>query len=69
MSRPEAGIFAGMQVADALAIALVAVSAVAFALGESALARAEDLRALYWLAVGAVALRGGSRLCRRGAGT
>jgi hypothetical protein len=56
-----------MQVVDALAIALVVVAAVAFALGDLALARTEDLRAFYWLAVGAVALRGGSRLRDRGA--
>jgi hypothetical protein len=58
-----------MRLVDALAIALVLAAAIAFGLGDVALARAADARAFYWLAVGAVALRGALQLCRRGATT
>jgi hypothetical protein len=56
-----------MQLADAMAIALSVGAAVAFVLGEAALAHAEDLRALYWLAVGVVSLRGAVQVGRPGA--
>jgi hypothetical protein len=46
-----------MQLVDGLAIALVAAAATAFILGDAALARAEDLKALYWILVGIVAVR------------
>jgi hypothetical protein len=55
-----------MQLVDVLAIVLVVAAAVAFVLGESALARAEDLTALYWLTVGAVSLRAGVQIARPG---
>jgi len=57
----------GMQLVDALAAALVLGSGVTFALGEAALARAEDLHALYWLAVGIVCLRAAVQVGRPGA--
>jgi hypothetical protein len=56
-----------MQFVDGVAIALVIAAGVAFALGETALARAEDLRALYWLAVGVVSLRAAVQIGRPGA--
>ncbi len=56
-----------MQLVDGVAIALVIAAGVAFFLGESALARAEDLRALYWLAVGVVSLRAAVQIGRPGA--
>jgi hypothetical protein len=40
---------------------------VAFVLGEAALAHAEDLHALYWLAVGVASLRGAVQAGRPGA--
>jgi len=42
---------------DVVASLLVLGSCAAFALGSSALARAEDLTSLYWLAVGFLAVR------------
>jgi hypothetical protein len=56
-----------MQLVDVLAIALVVVAAVALLFGESALARAEDLQALYWLIVGIVSLRAAVQVARPGA--
>jgi hypothetical protein len=56
-----------MQLVDVLAIALVIAAGAAFVLGETALAHAEDLRALYWLAVGVVSLRAAVRIARPGA--
>jgi hypothetical protein len=56
-----------MQLVDALAIALVIAAGVAFVLGETALTRAEDLRAIYWLAVGVVSLRAAVQVARPGA--
>jgi hypothetical protein len=58
-----------MQLVDVLAIALVVVAAAALLLGESALARAEDLQALYWLVVGVVSLRAAVQVARPGAKT
>jgi hypothetical protein len=58
-----------MQLVDGLAIALVLAAMVAFAFGESALARAEDLQAIYWLVVGAVSLRCAVQVARPGART
>ena len=55
-----------MQLVDLLAIALLVAAATAFVMGESALARAEDLQALYWLVVGVVALRAGVAVARPG---
>jgi len=56
-----------MHVVDLLAIALLVAAATAFVLGEGALSRAEDLLALYWLAVGVVSLRAASQIARPGA--
>jgi hypothetical protein len=56
-----------MQMVDLLAIALLVAAATAFVLGEGALARAEDLLALYWLAVGTVSLRAATQIARPGA--
>ena len=55
-----------MQMADVLAAALVIVAAVAFWMGNVALAHTEDLRAVYWLLVGFIALRGAVRVARPG---
>jgi hypothetical protein len=56
-----------MHLVDALAIALVVAAAVAFFFGEAALARAEDLQALYWLVIGIASLRAGVGIARPGA--
>jgi hypothetical protein len=56
-----------MQLVDVLALALVIAAGAAFVLGESALARADDLQAIYWLAVGIVSLRAGVQIARPGA--
>ena len=56
-----------MQLVDALALALVVAAGGAFVFGEAALARAEDLRALYWLTVGIVSLHAGVQIGRPGA--
>jgi hypothetical protein len=58
-----------MQLVDVLAIVLVVAAAVAFVFGETALARAEDLQAIYWLAVGVVSLRAAVQVARPGAKT
>lgn len=55
-----------MTVVDVLAIVLVMASGGAFLGGEIALARAEDLRAIYWLAVGVVSLRAAVQMARPG---
>jgi hypothetical protein len=49
---------------DWLAVALLLAAAVAFALGVRALDREEDRYALYWLAVGAMSLKGSTDLLR-----
>jgi hypothetical protein len=56
-----------MQLLDALAAVLVVGAAAAFTLGANALARANDVEALYFLVVGLVALRAGVQLVRPGA--
>ncbi|HEY3944607.1 MAG TPA: hypothetical protein VGL78_05235 [Solirubrobacteraceae bacterium] len=56
-----------MKLVDLLAIALVVGAAAAFFAGEVAIARTEDLRALYWLSVGAVCVRAGVQVGRPGA--
>ena len=58
-----------MQLVDLLAIVLVAIAGTAFVIGEGALARAEDLTALYWLVVGLVSLRAAVQIARPGART
>jgi hypothetical protein len=58
---------AGVQVADLLAIALTLTAVTAFLMGERDLARANDLEAIYWLAVGVVSLRAAVQVGRPGA--
>jgi hypothetical protein len=58
-----------MKLVDVLAIVLVIAAAGAFVAGEAAVARAEDLRAVYWLAVGVVSLRAAVQVVRPGAKT
>ena len=49
---------------DILAVALMLAAALAFVLGVRALDREEDRYALYWLAVGAMALKSSTDLFR-----
>jgi hypothetical protein len=56
-----------MRLLDLLAASLLVGSGAAFFSGAAALARAEDLRALYWLCVGVAALRAAVQLVRPGA--
>jgi hypothetical protein len=56
-----------MRLVDGLAIALVIASGAAFIAGEVALSKAEDLRAIYWLAIGVVSLRAAVQIARPGA--
>jgi hypothetical protein len=56
-----------MQLLDVVAVLLIVVAGVAFGVGNAALARAEDIHALYWLIVGVVSLRAGVQLARPGA--
>ena len=58
-----------MQLVDVLAIVLLVAAGVAFFVGDSALSRAEDLQALYWLIVGVVSLRAAVQVARPGAKT
>lgn len=58
---------AAMQLLDLLAAALVLGAAAAFTFGALALARANDVEAIYFLVVGVVALRAGVQLVRPGA--
>ena len=55
-----------MKALDVVAVLLVLVAVVAFAVGNAALARAEDIHALYWLVVGVVSLRAGVQLAKPG---
>jgi hypothetical protein len=56
-----------MRAVDGVGLVCLVLSAAAFACGASALARTEDLTALYWLAMAVVLLRGGVAFARRGA--
>jgi hypothetical protein len=57
-----------VQLLDGIALAMVVAAALAFGVGASSLARAEDLKALYWLVVGIIAVRGAVQIARpRGA--
>ena len=56
-----------MKLVDVIAVALVIAAASAFVAGEMAIARVEDLRAVYWLAVGVVSLRAAVQVARPGA--
>ena len=51
---------------DAVAVVLLVAAVAAFALGNSALARAQDLQALYWLVIGVVTVRAAVQLGRPG---
>ncbi|HEY1696883.1 MAG TPA: hypothetical protein VGG39_32210 [Polyangiaceae bacterium] len=55
-----------MHLVDALAIMLLVAATTAFVLGERALARAEDLSAMYWLVVGIVSLQAAVQVARPG---
>jgi hypothetical protein len=53
---------------DVVALLMVVAAGAAFGVGASSLARAEDLKALYWLAVGVVTVRSAVQIVRpRGA--
>ena len=56
-----------MQFSDMLAVVLAVAAGAAFLVGEGALARAEDIRAIYWLTVGVVSLHAAVQLARPGA--
>jgi hypothetical protein len=56
-----------MHWSDALAIALALGAGSAFFFGERALAAADDMRAIYWLAVGVVALQAAVQIAKPGA--
>jgi hypothetical protein len=57
-----------MQLMDGIALSMLVAASIAFGVGASSLARAEDLKALYWLVVGVVAVRGAVQIARpRGA--
>jgi hypothetical protein len=56
-----------MQLLDGLAALLVLGAAAAFAFGATALSRANDIEAIYFLVVGIVALRAGIQIVRPGA--
>jgi hypothetical protein len=56
-----------LALADGVAVVLLAASATSFWLGSSALARAEDLKAFYWLVVGVVTVRAAVEVARPGA--
>jgi hypothetical protein len=56
-----------MQLLDALAAALVLGATAAFTFGATALARSNDVEALYFLIVGVIALRAAVQLVRPGA--
>jgi hypothetical protein len=58
-----------MHLVDVLAVALLVAAGTAFILGEEALARSEDLHAVYWLAVGLVSIRAAIQVARPGART
>lgn len=53
-----------MHLVDWLALLLLLASGAAFVVGEMALAHAEDLHALYWLAVGVASLRAAVQIAR-----
>ena len=55
-----------MQVTDAVAILLTVGAGVAFIVGERALARVDDMQAIYWLTVGMGSLYASVRLVKPG---
>ncbi len=53
---------------DGVALSMLVAAGIAFGVGASFLARAEDLKAFYWLVIGVVAVRGAVQIARpRGA--
>lgn len=56
------------RVADVISVVLLVGAASAFCLGVLSLADRRDLPALYWLAIGALALRAATNLLRPKAG-
>ena len=56
-----------MRLSDAVGLALLVFASCAFGFGEVALSEAEDLRSVYWLTVGVVALRASVAVVRPGA--
>jgi hypothetical protein len=57
-----------MHLADAFAIVLALAAGTAFFVGERALARADDGRAIYWLVVGIVSLYAAVEVAKPAAG-
>jgi hypothetical protein len=55
-----------MHLFDVVAVCMVVLAAIAFGLGGTALARAEDLVAGYWLLVGLVTLRASVQIAKSG---
>ncbi|WP_394844695.1 hypothetical protein LZC95_47550 [Pendulispora brunnea] len=55
-----------MHLYDVLAVVLLVLGAVAFVLGGTALARAEDLTALYWMVAGLTTMRASVQIARSG---
>ncbi len=55
-----------MHIVDAVALLLLLAAVAAFGLGEVALARSEDLEALYWLVIGIVGVRAAVQLVKPG---
>jgi predicted membrane channel-forming protein YqfA (hemolysin III family) len=53
-----------MALVDIVAVVVLLGAAVAFFFGSTALARAEDLSAAYWLIVGTLAMRSAVHLVR-----
>jgi hypothetical protein len=57
-----------MRLLDGIALSMLVAAGVAFGVGASSLSHAEDLKALYWLVVGVVAVRASVQIARpRGA--
>jgi|CZKU01.1.fsa_nt_gi hypothetical protein len=55
-----------MQVTDAVAILLTVGAGVAFIVGERALARVDDMQAIYWLTMGVGSLYAAVKLAKPG---
>jgi hypothetical protein len=55
-----------MHFLDVVALTLMGLSTLAMALGQAALARAEDFEALYWLTFGIAGLAAAVQLTRPG---
>ncbi|WP_394824374.1 hypothetical protein [Pendulispora albinea] len=55
-----------MHLYDVLAVIVLVLGAVAFVLGALALARADDLIALYWMVAGLTTMRASVQIARSG---